>query len=57
MLAVINRHKVIFIIMTIIIMVLLAWLFMGNQQTDDIPSRGVFVLDNILPQDMQGGGI
>ncbi|NLV36123.1 MAG: hypothetical protein GXY17_05545 [Clostridiaceae bacterium] len=57
MLAVINRHKVIFIIMTIIIMVLLAWLFMGNQQTDNIPSRGVFVLDNILPQDMQGGGI
>lgn len=57
MLAVISRHKVIFIIMALIILVLLTWLFVGGQQSDNTPSRGVFVLERIVALDKQEGGI
>jgi lipopolysaccharide export system protein LptC len=57
MLAVLNRHKVVFIIMALIILALLAWLLIGSQESDTTPSRGVFVLNRLVELDNREGGI
>ncbi len=44
MLAVLNRYKLFFIILTLIALAILIMLFITSQNSEKIPSRGVFVM-------------
>ncbi|NLK86334.1 MAG: hypothetical protein GX279_02440 [Clostridiaceae bacterium] len=44
MLAVINRYKVFFIIIALIVLAVLSWLLLSTRGSSKIPSKGVFVL-------------
>ena len=57
MLAVLSRYKLIFIIMALIILILMTWLFIRNQESEKAPSRVVFVLKRIAGPDKLEGGI
>lgn len=47
MLAVLNKHKTLLIILSFILLASLIWLFIAGQGRDKDPTRGVFVLNNI----------
>ena len=47
MLAVLNKHKTLLIILSLILLALLFWLFIAGQSRDKDPIRGVFVLNNM----------
>jgi len=45
MLAVLNKYKLLFIIISFLLLAVLLWMFFFGQGKDKIPSRGVFVLE------------
>lgn len=48
MLAVLSRYKLFLIILTLIVLAVLIFLFISGQNSEKIPSRGVFVLHGSL---------
>lgn len=48
MLAVLDRYKAFLIILSVIVLAILLWLFIGAQDGDKLPSRGVFVLNRMI---------
>jgi hypothetical protein len=48
MIAVIQRYKLLIIILSFIVFVLLLWLFVTRLNVNKIPSRGVFVIQEWL---------
>ena len=44
MLAVLNRYRVFFIILSLILLAILLWMVITGLDKDKVPSRGVFVL-------------
>lgn len=58
MLAVINRYKVFFIILGLIIAAALVWLVLSAARDSSIPSKGVFVLRHMHEQmGWEGGSV
>lgn len=46
--AVIQRFKLLFIAMSLILVGLMAWLIISRQHANKIPSRGVFVVRQVI---------
>ena len=44
MVGVLKRYKIIFVILTLIILTALAWLSASRQDLNEVPLRGVFVM-------------
>jgi hypothetical protein len=44
LLAILNRYKAVFIILTLLLLALLIWMIIIGADNDKIPSRGVFVI-------------
>jgi len=45
MLAILNRYKVLFILLSIILFILALWLFITEAGRNERPTRGVFVIE------------
>ena len=56
MLAVLNRYRIFLVILTLILLVVLIWLFLAGQGKSKVPSRGVFVLEHRIETELEGGG-
>lgn len=46
MVEVMQKYKTIFIILSLILCVIIAWFVLTKENVDKVPSRGVFVLDS-----------
>ena len=48
MLAILNKYKILFIILSLVLLAVLLWLAVSALGRDKTPSRGVFVLEGPL---------
>lgn len=48
MIAVIQRYKPVLIVIALIMAAILAWLIISRQNSNKIPSRGVFVMERMI---------
>lgn len=56
MLVVLERYKAFLIILAVAALAIMLWLFISAQDSDKVPSRGVFVLLRMI-ESLQGGDV
>jgi hypothetical protein len=57
MLAVLNKYKIFLILITLILLIVLAWLIIDGQGRNKTPTRGVFVLNQSSFSMLSDGGV
>lgn len=57
MLAVLNKYKIFLILVTLILLIVLAWLVIDGLGKNKTPSRGVFVLEHSICSGLVEGGV